>query len=580
MQMVRLPRSVPWDSSVLIMQLRDYQQGAIDGLFQYFEHHSGNPLLVLPTGSGKSVIIGALCKTILTSWPDQRLMVVSHVKELLEQNFGKITAFWPDAPAGLYSAGLGQKRSRDPITVAGIQSVFRKPHIFGWRDLVLIDECHLLSPDSDGMYRRFIAGLREVNPRLKVIGLTATAYRLRTGMLHEGSDRLFTDIAAEVSLTELLEAGHICPLKSRPSEIQADLSGVGIVGGELNSREQEAAVDKEELTRAALDEVFALASDRKSWLVFVAGRTHGEHVETALRERGITAKFVHGETPDAERDAAHDDFKSGRLRALVSLGVHTTGFDAPNIDLLVLLRKTLSPGLYYQILGRGMRLHPGKANCLVLDYAGNIDYHGPIAHLKPPKAAGTRGKREAHERSCLICPDCRMASPLGALECADCGRQFTPPERVNHGTTASTGEVMALGDLPAPSLGEWVLVHSVSYHKHQKSDKIPTMRVEYHCGINTYREWICLEHPPGFARGKAVDWWKRRTPFEPPDCIALAIEYSDSLTKPVAIRVKQGERFWEITGYDLTGFTVAAAAEKERADSEPSEPIDFLGESF
>lgn len=577
MQVVRLQGSVPREVSRLTMQLRDYQQRTIDGLFQYFEHHSGNPLLILPTGAGKSVIIGALCQIILQSWPNQRIMILSHVKELLEQNYGKITAFWPQAPAGLYSAGLGQKRSRDPITVAGIQSVFRKPHAFGWRDLVLIDECHLLSPDSDGMYRRFLTGLRETNPRLKVIGLTATAYRLKTGMLNEGTDRLFTDIAAEVSLTELLEAGHICPLKSRPSEIQADLSGVGIVGGELNAREQEEAIDKEELTRAALDEVFALAADRKSWLLFVAGRKHGEHVEAALRERGIAAKFVHGDTPPDERDAAHADFKAGRLRALVSLGVHTTGFDAPNIDLLVLLRKTLSPGLYYQILGRGMRLHPGKSNCLVLDYAGNIDHHGPITHLKPPKAAGSRGPQDVHERKCLICPDCRMSSPLGTLECADCGRPFVRPERVNHGTEASTADVMFPGPPPPEDLGEWVRVEAVSYSRHEKKGGFPSLRVEYRCGMMTYREWICLEHPPGRARAMAIGWWKRRTGIEAPDTVNMALFYADVLRKPFGIRVRQDGKFWEITGYDLTGHTIENGPAEEAGDGAGAEePIDFL----
>jgi DNA repair protein RadD len=557
------------------MQLRDYQQRAIDGLFQYFEHNSGNPLIIAPTGSGKSVIIGALCKLILESWPDQRIMVLSHVKELLEQNFGKIVSFWPQAPAGLYCAGLGKKSSRDPITVASIQSVYRKPHVFGWRDLVLIDECHLLSPDSDSMYRAFIDGLKETNRRLKVVGLTATAYRLRTGLLHEGEKRLFTDIAVEISLAELLEAGHICPLRTRPSEIQADLSKVDLVGGEFDRRQTEEAMDKEALTAAALDEVFALASDRKSWLFFCSGVNHAEHVAEALCLRGVEAATVTGDTPPADRDAILKAFKAGTLRAVTNANVLTTGFDAPNIDLLVLLRPTTSPGLYTQILGRGMRLHPGKANCLVLDYAGNIERHGPITHVKPPRTAGTRGKRETHEKTCLICPDCRMASPLGSLECADCGKLFTPPERIKHDTTASSAEVMSLGELPPTELGEWVRVDSVTYHKHSKEGKIPSLRVEYRCGLQTYREWICLQHPPGFARAKAIGWWKRRSGVEPPDRIETALYYSDVLRKPFSIRVKQQDKYWEITGYDLTGFTVNGPEAEAGTAASAEEFIDF-----
>jgi len=479
--------------------------------FQYFEHSNGNPLVVAPTGSGKSVIIGALCKLILQTWPDQRLMILSHVKELLEQNFSKIIGFWPQAPAGLYCAGLGQKSFRDPVTVASIQSVFRKPHVFGWRDLILIDECHLLSPDSDTMYRQFINGLRQINPRVKVVGLTATAYRLKTGMLHEGVGRLFTDIAVEISLQELLEAGHIAPLVSKSSVVQADLSAVGLVGGEFNARESETAMDKTALTAAALDEVFALAGDRRSWLFFCSGIGHAEHVADALRARCVDADTVTGETPAEDRDSILRAFKAGTLRAVTNANVLTTGFDAPNIDLIVLLRPTTSPGLYTQILGRGMRTAPGKKDCLVLDYAGNIERHGPITHVQPPGGSAKRPKQDRHERTCLICPDCRMASPLGALECADCGRPFTPPERIKHDTVASTAEVMVSAGAGSmvEDLGEWFKVDAVHYLRHEKAEGHPSLKVEYRCGLMTYREWICLEHPPGYAKTKAIGWWKK-----------------------------------------------------------------------
>lgn len=538
------------------MQLRDYQRRAIDGLYNYFEHKDGNPLIVAPTGSGKSVIIGALCREILEQWPEQRVMILSHVKELLEQNFSKIMAFWPGAPAGLYCAGLGMKQARDPITVASIQSVYRKPHVFGWRDLVLIDEAHLLSADSDTMYQQFLEGLRQINHRVKVVGLTATPYRLKSGMLHEGKLRLFTDVAVEISLRELLEAGHVCPLVSKSSVVQADLSSVSLVAGEFNARESEEAMDKEALTAAALDEVFALAADRRSWLFFCAGVSHAEHVAEALRERGVNAATVTGDTPADERDEILRAFKAGELRAVTNANVLTTGFDAPNIDLLVLLRPTTSPGLYVQIMGRGMRLHPDKRNCLVLDFAGNVERFGCVDQIKPPRAATSRGKREGHERTCLICPHCRMASPLGSLECADCGHGFQRPEVVRHDTTASNAAVMSSGLTASQDLGEWVDVWEVEYHRHEKDGKTPTLRVEYVCGMMRYKEWICLEHPPGYARGKAVDWWKRRSSVAVPDNIGLALYCSDVLKRPVRIRVQKEDRFWRITGYDFTGWSI------------------------
>jgi DNA repair protein RadD len=547
---------------------RDYQRRAIDSLYAYFEHRTGNPLLILPTGAGKSLLPAIFCQEVLARWAEQRFMVLAHVRELLEQNFEKIMAVWPDAPAGVYSAGLKRRDTRHPIIVAGIQSVFRKPHVFGWRDIVFIDEAHLLGSDSESMYQQFLAGLRETNPRLKIIGLTATAYRMRDGMLHQMDGSLFTDVACEVTLAELLAAGHICPLKSRPSEVQADLSGVELVGGEFDSRQMEAAMDVEELTRAALDEVFSLAGSRSSWLLFCAGVKHAGHVEAELRRRGKTATAVTGSTPPEEREAAHAAFRAGTLECLVSVGVHTTGFDAPNIDLIVLLVGTKSPGRYVQIMGRGMRKHHGKEDCLVLDYAGNIDRHGPITCVRPPQTARSRGPGEQHERTCLVCPVCRMASGLDAVECADCGHLFRQERSVRHDTQAATADIMA----PPPE-PEWLPLRSVAYAIHKGKDGKPdSLKVSYDCGLQQYHEWLCFDHPVGsFPRVKAEDWWRRRSPGSTvPASVAVAYGFAEyGLKTPCAIRVTEEGKFWRVSSYDLSKPAGYARPPEGGDDSHP-----------
>lgn len=124
------------------MQLRDYQQRAIDQLYDWFRSNpEGNPCLVLPTGAGKSHIVAALCKNALQSWPDTRVLMLTHQKELIEQNAEKLRQHWPGAPMGIYSASVGKRQAGEPITFAGIQSVRSKPHLFGHIDLVIIDEC-------------------------------------------------------------------------------------------------------------------------------------------------------------------------------------------------------------------------------------------------------------------------------------------------------------------------------------------------------------------------------------------------------------------------------------------------------
>lgn len=529
---------------------RDYQRRAIDSLYAYFEHRRGNPLIIAPTGSGKSVLPAIFCQEVLARWPDQRFMIIAHVKELLQQNYEKIVTVWPDAPAGLYSAGLGKRQHDRPIVVAGIQSVYRKPHIFGWRDLVIIDECHLLNPDSESMYQQFLAGLRATNPALKVIGMTATAYRLKTGMLHQADGSIFTDIACEITLTELLEAGHICPLISRPPELQADLSGVELVGGEFNTRQAEAAVDNSELTERMLDEVYRLGAGRQTWIFFCQGVNHAIHVCEALRARGEECEVITGDTPPAERDETIRRYKAGQLRRLCNANVLTTGFDAPHIDMIVMLRPTMSPGLYVQICGRGMRTHPSKKDCLVLDFVGNIDRHGPITCVRPPRSAGSRGgAREAHERTCLICPVCRMASPLDTAECADCGHAFHREREFSHDTQAATTDIMA----PPPE-PEWMPVSAVQYAINPgKEGKPNTLKVTYYCGIKRFSEWICFDHPLGsFPREKANNWWKKRTGLAVPTSVSHACLIAEEILKrPRAIRAIEDGKFWRVIAYDF-----------------------------
>lgn len=562
---------------------RDYQRRVVDSLYAYFEHRTGNPIVIAPTGSGKSVIPAIFCQEVLARWPNQRFMVLAHVKELLQQNYEKIVTVWPDAPAGLYSAGLGKRQPDRAIVVAGIQSVYRKPHVFGWRDIVFIDECHLLSPDSETMYQQFLAGLRATNPRLKVIGLTATAYRLKTGSLHQAEGSLFTDIACEITLAELLEAGHICPLVSRPPEVQADLSAVGMVGGEFNSGQAEAAVDRAELTERMLDEVYRLGSGRNTWLFFCQGVKHAHHVCEALRARGEECEVITGDTPAAERDEIIRRYKSGQLRRLCNAKVLTTGFDAPHIDLIAMVAPTMSPGLYVQICGRGMRTHPSKKDCLVLDFVGNIERHGPITCVRPPRAAGSRGSGETHERTCVICPVCRMASELGTAECADCGHLFRQERQVNHDTVAASVDIMA--PLPEP---EWMQVFSVEYVVHTgKEGKPDTLKVTYQCGLTKkFSEWVCFNHPRGsFPRAKAEDWWRRRYGGSfVPDSVEYACKLApEALKKPAAIKAVEEGKFWRIIAYDLrnndgegTGGSHPDAGSGDLLSSLPAgEPIVF-----
>jgi hypothetical protein len=201
-----------------MLTLRPYQQAAITSIYGYFEKESGNPLVVIPTAGGKSLVMAAFIDGVLKAWPDQRVLVVTHVRELIAQNHAEMLGLWPEAPAGIYSAGLGRRDARARILFAGIQSIHDKATRIGHADLVLIDEAHLIPGRSNTMYRRFLNDLQAINPALKVIGLTATPFRLDSGMLHEGENALFTDIAYEVSVRDLIDQGYLSPLISKQTQ--------------------------------------------------------------------------------------------------------------------------------------------------------------------------------------------------------------------------------------------------------------------------------------------------------------------------------------------------------------------------
>ncbi|NEX45484.1 DEAD/DEAH box helicase [Pseudotabrizicola algicola] len=518
-----------------MLTLRPYQQAAITSIYGYFQNHKGNPLVVIPTAGGKSLVMAAFIKGVLKAWPDQRILIVTHVRELIAQNHAEMIGLWPEAPAGIYSAGLGKREARAQILFAGIQSIHRRAAEIGHTDLVLIDEAHLIPGDTSTMYRRFLDGLARINPALKVIGLTATPFRLDSGMLHEGKNALFTDIAYEAPVRDLIDAGYLSPLVSKQLATRLDVSKVGTRAGDFIQRDLAAAVDKEAITRAAVTEIIAHGRERKSWLVFCSGVEHARHVAEEFGRQGITCRTIFGDTPKDERDAIITAFKLGEIRALASMGVLTTGFNAPAVDLIALLRPTKSAGLYVQMVGRGTRLAPGKENCLVLDFAGNVRRHGPI-DLVRPRRPGEAGGGEAPTK---VCPECDSIIALSATECPDCGHVF-PAREVKIAPTAATLPVLS------PKV-QWLPVHGVSYSRHDKLGGLPSLKVTYSCGLKSYSEWVCIEHQ-GYARQKAAEWWRKRAPECPvPLTVDQAIAEAARLARPSEISVRPSGRYVEVS---------------------------------
>jgi len=431
--------------------LRDYQKRAIDSLYQWFRSNpAGHPILELPTGAGKSHIVAHLCRDIMAENPVARVLMLTHQRELIEQNAGKLRDAWPNAPMGIFSAGLGRK-DIDAITFAGIQSIYRHADRVGHVHLVIIDECHAVSNANTGRYRELLNALTEINPALRVVGLTATPYRLGQGYLTEGNDALFSDIISPVSVSELIAKGYLSPLQSKlPPGGRIDVSGVRRVAGEYNQKDLEAAVRLSE--QEAVSAIIDYGKDRRAWLIFCTGVDHSEAVAEALNAEGIPAASITQKTPRKERDQRLADFKAGRLRALTNANVLTTGFDHPGIDLLAFLRPTLSPGLYMQMAGRGMRISPGKENCLVLDFAGNILAHGPVTNVRPPRSPSS--KAEPGDVPVKACPECHELVQISIMVCPACGHAWEQRER--EWELDAAADIMGANSRRTIEVADWV----------------------------------------------------------------------------------------------------------------------------
>jgi DNA repair protein RadD len=540
------------------MQLRPYQRAAVDAVYDHLRQHDDNPVVVIPTAGGKTPVIATICRDTVQQWQG-RVLVLSHVKELLAQAVDKLKTVAPDLDVGVYSAGLNRRDTRNHAVVAGIQSVYQRAAELDAFDLILIDECHLLPRDGEGMYRSFLKDARVVNPQLRTVGFTATPFRLDAGPIC-ATDHFLNAICYEIGVRELMRDGWLCQLVTKNGKQRIDTSKLHVRGGEFIAGEVEELMDGDETVAAACAEIVELTQDRNAVLIFAAGVAHGRHVQRVLKaNHNIECGFVCGETPTSERDQQLARFQRGTtsgifpqqpLKYLCNVGVLTTGFDAPIIDCVVLLRPTMSPVLYSQMVGRGFRLHPGKTNTLVLDFGGNILRHGPVDQIRiAEKVKAGEGEAPAKE-----CPECQSVVATGYSHCPDCGFKFPPPEREQHDAKATTSGILS-GQVTETEFD----VLDITYHVHHKrdaSDDAPkTMRVDYRLGLD-YRvsEWICFEHS-GWARKKAEHWWQQRSPDPPPEnayeAVGLAEAGALARTDTVTVSSTVGDKFERIKSYQL-----------------------------
>ena len=533
------------------MQLRDYQHEATQATWRYLCNSTGNPVIVLPTGAGKSLVIAELARRTVEEF-GCHVLILAHRKELLEQNADKVRRLLPDIKLGLFSAGLRRWDAESPVVCAGIQSCWQKSSIFGPRHLVVIDEAHLVATQDAGMYRRFLGDLQAENPKARVVGLTATPYRTGDGSVC-GPDKLFQAICYEAQIPRLIIGGYLSPVTSKAAESSCDTSGLHVRGGEFVQGGMEQLFDG--VVREAVAEIVSKTRDRRSIICFASGVGHAEHVASEIeRVSGERVGLVTGGTPPLERSCHLSAFKSGSLRWLINVDVLTTGFDAPNIDAIAVLRATCSPGLFAQICGRGFRLSPGKINCLILDFGGNVERHGALDDAdygKKPK----QERESSGDAPTKRCPNCEAELSIQAREC-ECGFIFPREQGPRHGDKAAEAALLESMEPPKTWIVEGVSMQVWT----SKRSGTRTLRVDYECqpsegggnlSAHVISEWVCLEHEE-YAGKRAAKWWRDRC-LTPAESIEHAVELwnAGAVATPRSIQTKREGKFYRVVGYDL-----------------------------
>lgn len=544
---------------------RYYQQDAVDGCWDYLASGRGRaPLLVEPTGSGKALIISMLAQQANEFDPSVRILIITDSRELVKQNYLEFIGLWPDAPAGIYSAGLNRRDMHSRIIFGGIQSIYRRGYEIQRCDILIIDESHMIPFASDAMYQQFIGDLRAINPNLVIIGMTATPFRGNGIPLYGEDDCLFDGVAHETTVTELIAEGYLCaPRTWRRGAGQGliDSKGIGSRAGEFITQQVEDRALDPETIRAQVDQICEAGESRSAWKIFGVSTAHCEALHEAFAARGLVGDVLFGHT-DTERGKGSRDqiirqFDSGELRYLISNMTLTKGFNVKRIDLVVLCYLTKSVVKYVQTIGRGTRplyaagmaldtaeerlaaIAAGpKPCCLVLDFGNNITRCGPFddPFLKDNRGAGG-------DAPFKTCPECECTCATATRHCPECGFEYPPPEP-KISIVPDAKSIMST-DIVEP---EWLAVNEASYAVHTKLGSPDSMKMTYRVGLSVQREWICFSHT-GYARAKAEGWWLRRAPAPVPRTTAEALTRTHEIAVPSHVQVRRVGKYDEITAF-------------------------------
>lgn len=540
---------------------RWYQEECAAALFKDItEDVECHPIGVVPTGGGKTAILCKLIDLILSANPVENILVLSHVSEILEQNHESLQNYFGETFIGLYSSGL-KTREIKKITVAGIQSIHKKIEEFSDFGVVIVDECHLITIKESGMYRSFLDAM----VGSQVCGLTATHFRTGHGYIHEGEGALFNklsyDLSSPQNFARLQDEGFLSKLFSKPTAVKLETDGIKTVAGDFSQKQLSANLDRDNITEAIVMESLHFGKKYKKWLCFAIDIDHAENIKRRFLNHGISCEVVHSKMKRSRKDVIND-YKNGKYKLLINVNVLTTGFDVPDIDLIIMMRPTKSPIIHVQTIGRGLRVvykeghdistvegrlaaiaDSDKTHCLVLDFAGNTSRLGPIDNVEVQIAGKGKGDGEAITKDC---PECSITNHAAARNCINCDFEFVFKEKLQ--LEASTQNIVSGAKaLRVPDNEKsWADVDGIHYERRKGFGHVKDkVQVIYHCGLTRVREQIDIEGV-GYPRHIAVHWIDFRWDYDqgsPPETVRELLESTKYIRTPKRILVDRRGKY-------------------------------------
>jgi DNA repair protein RadD len=553
----------------LAMKLRNYQKKALAKAHCWFKEETTYPLIVLPTGAGKTVVFTTLIKELYLANPEKRFLILAHRQELISQAVDKLLTVWPDAPVGILAASLKKFNQTAPIVVASRDTLASKKRLEKSYpfDYIIIDEAHHVGPQMSSRYRKIIDHFEEIGCP-KIMGVTATPYRMGQGYIYGMDDHFFGGIAYKATIPSLIKQGYLSRLSSfkvnNDAVIDASKARVKFKGGDYRESDLEALAIVDDTIYAIINDWLekAYLKGRKSTVFFCVSVLHANKMALFLQNQGVSAACVTAETPMDEREDILGRFEEGTLSALCNVAVLTEGWDAPRTDCIALLRPTKSLGLYVQICGRGMRPWPDKDDCLLLDYGGNMGRHGCIDVARPER--NKKDDEVVDKEMIWICDECLSVNDIDDKNCRECeALKPLPPvseelETIKDEVGASETIIAAEGNVLSDELGEADIIEVQEAVEFVRAERAVSkngndyLKIMFKTEENYWpRSTALMMTMNGKPRAVAEKKWRIMSRgFDLPYSIESAVQMVDrgALLEIKKVNLRKEGRYWNVIG--------------------------------